>query len=128
MAKLENTFKEPTSQETEKTSSTWRLPDTDFSFDGNIVSRFLPYLIYAAFFGLIYIANRHYTDRVVRDVSRLRVEVEELRIDYTSLKSEHINATKKNKIAQRVNRIGLTEAQSPFFYISDIPHSKPSSK
>jgi hypothetical protein len=56
------------------------------------------------------------------------MEVEELRIDYTSLKSEHINATKKQKVANKVKRLGLTEAQSPFYYISDIPPSKSISK
>ncbi|WP_051203943.1 FtsL-like putative cell division protein [Hugenholtzia roseola] len=90
--------------------SFWKtFAQRDFRLDQELLFRAMPYFIYAAFLGLIYIANRHYTDRIVRKVITLRMEVEELRVDYITLKSDFISKNKEQEVAKKAKRIGLVE-------------------
>jgi hypothetical protein len=90
--------------------SFWKtFAQRDFRLDQALLFRAMPYFIYAAFLGLVYIANRHYTDRIVRKVITLRMEVEELRVDYITLKSDFISKNKEQEVAKKAKRIGLIE-------------------
>jgi hypothetical protein len=85
----------------------------DFNFDNGLALKLLPYIMYVLFFGIIYIANRHYTERNVRKISKIRKEVDDLRIDYTTLKSDYMNATKHSEVLKKVKSLGLSESKDP---------------
>jgi cell division protein FtsL len=91
-------------------SSFWRnFAQQDFRLDQELLFRAMPYFIYMALLGLIYIANRHYTDRIVREVISLRMEVEEMRVDYITLKSQFISKSQRQEIAKKAKKLGLDE-------------------
>jgi hypothetical protein len=75
--------------------------------------RFLPQLLFILFLGILFIANSHYTDRMNKRHSRLKREVEDLRVDYTTLKAEYMLETKQSEVAARVKKQGLILGTKP---------------
>ena len=101
MAIGRNTYRNKPKSE-KKNRDSWM--SFDFNFDNGLALKLLPYIMYVLFFGIIYIANRHYTERNVRKISKIRKQVDDLRIDYTTLKSEYMNATKHSEVLKKVKR------------------------
>jgi hypothetical protein len=83
----------------------------------NPSTRLLPYFMYVAFFGILYIANTHYAERNIRKINKLKSEVDEFRLDYTTLKSEYMLAGKRTEVAKRALRMGITESNKPAYKI-----------
>ena len=71
--------------------------------------RFMSQILFVSILCLLYIGNRHYAEKVVRNISQLEREVEDLRADYTTLKSDYMFASKQAEISRRVARLGLSE-------------------
>lgn len=102
----QNTYKNTPKVEEKPASSKKSI---SIQFDNNLLLRLLPYIIYVAFFGIIYIANRHYTERMVRQITKLKADVEELRIDYTTLNSEFMQERNQDNILLQAERLKLGE-------------------
>ena len=75
--------------------------------------RFMSQILFVSILCLLYIGNRHYAEKVVRNISQLEREVEDLRADYTTLKSDYMFASKQAEISRRVERLGLRENKQP---------------
>ena len=76
--------------------------------------RFLPQILFLAFLCLLYIGNRHYAEKKVRDIDNLQEEVEDLRADYTTLKADFMYESKQSEVAKRASELGLKESiESP---------------
>ena len=76
--------------------------------------RFMSQILFVSILCLLYIGNRHYAEKLVRNISQLEREVEDLRADYTTLKSDYMFASKQAEISRRGARLGLSEnKQSP---------------
>ncbi len=86
-------------------------------FEKDRAAGLLPYFIYIAVLGVIYIANSHFGERTSRKINKLKSEVEELRIDYTTLKSEFTSFGKRSEIIRRVKAIGLIDSDIPAYEI-----------
>jgi hypothetical protein len=67
---------------------------------------------------LLYIGNTHYGNRMSRSIQRLKQETEDLRADYTTLKSDYMEASKQSEVARKVAAFGLVESSSPPFRIT----------
>lgn len=74
---------------------------------------YLPRVLFAAMLCLLYIANNHWAERMVRKIDALEVEVEEMRADYISHKAEYMFAGKQSEVSKRVRKLGLTESMTP---------------
>ncbi|RRN76654.1 hypothetical protein EIM50_23600, partial [Pseudoxanthomonas sp. SGD-10] len=48
----------------------------------------LPFIVFLAFLGMIYIGNRHTAENNIRKIDRLNKEVKELSWDFKTLKAE----------------------------------------
>ena len=79
------------------------------SYKEEIHVRFMSQILFVSMLCLLYIGNRHYAEKVVRNISKLEREVEDLRADYTTLKSDYMFASKQAEISRRVARLGLSE-------------------
>lgn len=82
-------------------------------FKEGLPVRYLPKAMFVVFICLLYIANNHWAERMVRKIDALQTEVEELRADYISLKSEYMFAGKQSEVAKRVKAMGLRESRTP---------------
>lgn len=102
--------------------SLFSLLDRFTGFDGlfreGLPVRFLPKLLFVMLLTLLYIGNTHYGNRMNRNIQRLKQETEDLRADYTTLKSDYMEASKQSEVARKVAAIGLVESSSPPFRIT----------
>ncbi|WP_071843746.1 FtsL-like putative cell division protein [Hymenobacter sp. DG25A] len=105
--------------------STWsvfslldRLASMDGLFREGLPVRFLPHLLFIMFLTLVYIGNTHYGLRMNRSIQKLKLETEDLRADYTTLKSDYMEASKQSEVARKVAAYGLVESSSPPFRIT----------
>jgi len=82
----------------------------------------LPFVIFMALLALIYIANTYYSDKTVKEIERTKVELKELRFQYTTTKSTLMYYSKQTEIARRALKYGLKETTIPpykIFYSGD---------
>jgi hypothetical protein len=77
----------------------------------------LPKVVFVAALGIFYISNSHRVERLTRIISERQVEVEDLRADYITAKSELMYASKQSEVLKKVRPIGLTESMTPPFKI-----------
>ena len=95
-----------------------RVTSVDGLFREGLPVRFLPHLLFVMLLTLLYIGNTHYGNRMNRNIQRLKQETEDLRADYTTLKSDYMEASKQSEVARKVAAFGLVESSSPPFRIS----------
>ncbi len=82
-------------------------------FKEGVPVHILPHIIFLTALGIFYIGNRHYTEKTIRKINALEVQVEDLRADFTTLKSEYMYATKQSEVAKQVDRLGLHVLKEP---------------
>jgi hypothetical protein len=83
---------------------------TQFFSDGfmskEAATNLLPFIVYVAFLGMIYIANRHYAENNIRDIDQLSREVKELSWDFKTLKADLMLKSTQTEVAKLVDTMG----------------------
>src|SRR5688572_15365712 len=82
-------------------------------FEEGFPVHYLPKILFVLVLGLIYIGNTHYAEQTVRKINLIQVEVEDLRADYTTLKSDLMFSSKQSEVARKVKVFGLKESLNP---------------
>ncbi len=108
-----NTFRKKNTQGVWAWLGNLSKPSTEKKIeDTSLPTRYIPYLIFLALLGLIYITNAHYAEKMVRQTSKLEAEVENLRADYTTIRAEFDTFTgKQTEIAKKAQMLGLEEGK-----------------
>ena len=86
-------------------------------FEEGFPVKYLPKILFVMALGLLYISNTHYAEKTVRRISTVQAEVEDLRADYTTLKSDLMFASKQSEVARKVKVMGLKESLKPPFKV-----------
>jgi hypothetical protein len=73
----------------------------------------LPYFFFLAFLMVCYIGYGYYTQKTMKELYRVREEVEELRSEYITTKSELMFKSKRSEVVEATKRIGLEESTEP---------------
>lgn len=73
----------------------------------------LPFIIFMAFLGMVYIGNRHFAENNIRSIDKLGKQVKELSADYKVLKAELMLRSTKTEIAKLVDTLGIEEPVEP---------------
>lgn len=73
----------------------------------------LPFILFITFLILLYIANNHYTEKMIREKETLGSELKELQSEYITTKSELMYHSKQSAIAKPAAALGLKEATDP---------------
>lgn len=122
---MENKFKIGTKRESNKTSTLSVGSAKGFFsgiekklrlenyFEEGFPTQYLPKILFAMALGLLYIGNTHYAEKTVRQIDAMQAEVEDLRADYTTLKSDLMFASKQSEVARKVKEYGLKESLNP---------------
>ncbi|MFD0750676.1 FtsL-like putative cell division protein [Mucilaginibacter calamicampi] len=76
-------------------------------------TRALPFILFIAFLGMIYIGNRHLAEKNIRKIDKLNKEVKELSWGYKVAKADMAFKSTLNEVAQRTDTLGLKESISP---------------
>ena len=100
----------------EKADATRSFFQSLFSTERFSSAAFVGYIPFIAFVGLLailYIANRHYAERTIRQIDHVSKEVKEMTWDYKSLSADLMKLTTQSEIAKRVDTMGLKERTAP---------------
>jgi cell division protein FtsL len=82
-------------------------------FEEGFPVQYLPKILFVMVLGLLYISNTHHAEKTVRRIDQAQSEVEDLRADYTTLKSDLMFASKQSEVARKVKSLGLKESLNP---------------
>ena len=86
-------------------------------WENGLPVKYLPHILFGTLLCIIYIGNSHYAETSQRKLNKLKVEVEDLRADYTTLKSDYMHAKLQSEVAKRVRKLGLEESSTPPYKI-----------
>ncbi len=95
-----------------------RFTSMEGMFREGLPVHYLPKMLFVMLLTLLYIGNTHYGNRMSRNIQRLKRETEDLRADYTTLKSDYMEASKQSEVARKVAALGMVESSSPPFRIT----------
>nr|WP_294795848.1 FtsL-like putative cell division protein [uncultured Mucilaginibacter sp.] len=76
-------------------------------------TRALPFVLFLAFLGMVYIGNRHLAEKNIRKIDKLTKEVKELSWGYKVAKADMAFKSTLNEVAQRTDTLGIKESISP---------------
>ena len=85
--------------------------------DGSLLTRKavqkqLPFLLFIAFIGIMYISNRYHADKLRREIASLKLELGELRAHSLFTSSELMKMGRQTEVADFVNKYGLEIKES----------------
>ena len=73
----------------------------------------MPFVIFVAMLGMIYISNRHFAEKNIREIDKLNKEVKELSWDFKTLKADLMLRSTQTEVAKQVDTLGLKEPVEP---------------
>jgi len=82
-------------------------------FNAEAASGALPFVLFVALLGMIYIANRNVAEKNIRDIDKITKEVKELSWDYKTTKAELAFKSTLSEVAKRADTLGLKESVQP---------------
>ncbi len=112
-------------EEAEKKLVVEEKPETEFPdnfftqlftrgiINAETATRALPFVLFIAFLGMLYIANMHLAEKSIRDIDKLNKEVKELSWDYKTAKADLAFKSTLTEVAKRVDTLGIKEALQP---------------
>lgn len=89
----------------------------DVMLENGLPIKYLPYVGFTTLMVILYIGSSHYAEKTIRQISKLEVEVEDMRADYTTLKADYMYERLQSEVAKRVKEIGLEESSEPPYKI-----------
>ncbi|MFQ5335438.1 MAG: FtsL-like putative cell division protein [Flavobacteriales bacterium] len=92
-------------------------------FNGDLLTREgilrnMPYLLFLALLGLVYISNGFITESTVRDLNKTDNELKEMRAEFISSKSELMFKSKQSKLEELIGEKNME------LHASDSPPKK----
>jgi hypothetical protein len=82
-------------------------------------TRALPFVLYVAFLGMIYIGNRHLAENTIRDIDKYTKQKKELSWGYKSSKADLAFKSTFTEVARRADSLGIKESLQPPQKIAD---------
>ena len=83
------------------------------NFNSEKATSALPFILFLAFLGMLYIGNMHLAEKNIRDIDRIGKEVKELSWDYKTTKAELAYKSTLSEVAKRVDTIGIKVSVEP---------------
>ena len=77
--------------------------------------RNLPFILFLAVLGIVYIANQYHAEKLVNEVNQLKKERKEKRAEYISAASDLMRITRQSEVIKLVeeNNLGLKPLTAP---------------
>lgn len=79
------------------------------------ITRQLPFILFLAFFGLMLITNRNWSERTIREIEVLQEELDELRSESITMSAKLMESSRPSEVVKKVEEaeIGLQESIRP---------------
>jgi hypothetical protein len=94
-----------------------KYANVDALFEEGVPLKYMPRILFLTGITLLYIGNTHFAVKTIRQIDKVKVEVEDLRADYSTLKSEYMEASKQSEVARNVAPLGLEESSRPPYQV-----------
>lgn len=75
--------------------------------------KWFPFLIFLVFIAMVYIGNRHFAEKNVREIDKLNRELKELRSEYMTNKAELMYKSNQTELAKSLEITGIKESKVP---------------
>ncbi len=98
---------------TGKKSPLVTLPEFSFGITEGLVKAWLPFFLFLFVLGMVYIANAHYSNKVVVNTAKMNVYLKELRSEYISIKKELMLSGRQSEIFKKLEGSGLKPLTEP---------------
>lgn len=108
-----NEIKNRSKEDTRKPNKLKKALDFDFNITKENAPKWLPFILYVAFWAIIYIANRHAAQQTEIEITQSQKEIKELRAEFLTIKAELMDKTTQSEVAKRVQPFGLKELKEP---------------
>lgn len=82
--------------------------------------KYVPHFIYVTFFGLLYIANSHYSEKRLIEIAKLEQEINKIAFDYKSIRYEFMKKYEYDQVVAKARRMGLRENDKPLIKVKLI--------
>jgi len=73
----------------------------------------IPFYLFASALAIIYIANGHYADKIIRKINTTATHLKEMEYEFKTVKRDVIFRSKESELAKAVAPLGLKELQLP---------------
>lgn len=83
------------------------------SLGANWVLQNLPFVFFLGFLALVYIANAHYSDAKLREIQQLQTEVQSLKREYNSLRSQIMFESRYSEVAHQLREQQMRTSGEP---------------
>lgn len=81
-------------------------------FSAETVLKNLPFVLFLGFIGMLYIMNAHYSEKKLWQIQKIEDEIEELKLEYRSIKADLMYRTKQSEVEKAVESIGVKNSTS----------------
>lgn len=75
--------------------------------------RQIPFIIFITFMGIMYIANSYNAEKTIIEIGRTKNQLEELRYEYITVKSNLVFQSKQSNVAYRLSNTQVKESTVP---------------
>ena len=79
----------------------------------------IPFFLFAAILTVLYIANGHYADKIMRKINSSSRHLKEMEYEFKTVKRDVIFRSKESELAKAVEPLGLKELVIPPLIIID---------
>ena len=114
-----NTYIRPKEEKEEKKPKGFfgRMASQKVKMKDDLALKYLPYLLYMTFLGVIYIAINHNAEKLAGKITKMERDVKVLQMEYSTLKFEFMNASNKVRVAEKLREMGLYPNDTPIIEI-----------
>jgi hypothetical protein len=81
--------------------------------NSDTATKALPFVLFMALLGMVYIANRHLAEKNIREINKIDKEVKELSWDFKTAKAELAYKSTLTQVAKRADTLGIKESMQP---------------
>lgn len=105
-----------TTQNVPQVKRNWRGLVEKITYNG--IVRNIPYLLFLALLGVLYISNSSRAVSLTRELAKKNKEIQELRWQYLDAQSTLMKATSESELTKRSQAIGLKPLEKPAYEIT----------
>lgn len=84
----------------------------------------IPFYLFASALAIVYIANGHYADKMVREINSTAKNLKEKEYEFKTVKRDVIFRSKESELAKAVEPLGLKELLVPPVRLTDTLENK----
>lgn len=84
----------------------------------------VPFYLFLGLLAVVYIANSHFADKMLRETGRTEKAIREMQFEYKTVKKDVMFRGKESELVKVMEPLGLKALKTPPIYIADTLKKK----